>query len=217
MESDALALILGLFGLTLLVLACQRLLRGRLLTAGGTALLGIALLAIGGVLFIAALNLHTYARLTYEQPVAELVFERASPQHYRVTLTEVPSGEMQTLVLAGDEWQLDARVLKWRGWANVLGLNAQYRLERLSGRYRDIEQERHDQRTVYELSENPGADIWQLRQRYPKWFTFVDAIYGSATYMPMADGARYEVSMTQTGLVARAVNETARTAVGSWK
>lgn len=217
MDSDALALILGLFGLVSLALACQRLIRGRFFAASGTALLGLLLLIAGAVLFVVSLNLHTYARLTHEEPVAELVFELAAPQRYRVTLTGVPSGQMQTLVLAGDEWQLDARVLKWQGWANVLGLDAQYRLERISGRYRNIEQERHDTRTVYELSENPGIDVWDLRQRYPQWLTFVDAVYGSATYMPMADGARYQVSMTQTGLVARAANEAAQTAAASWK
>ena len=217
MDSDALALILGIFGLVSLALACQRLIRGRVIAASGTALLALLLLAAGGLLFVVSLNLHTYARLTHEAPVAELVFELAAPQRYRVTLTGVPSGEMQTLVLAGDEWQLDARVLKWQGWANVLGLDAQYRLERISGRYRNLEQERHDTRTVYDLSENPGIDIWDLRQRYPQWLKFVDAVYGSATYMPMADGARYEVSMTQTGLIARAANEAAQTAAGSWK
>ena len=217
MDSDALALILGIFGLVSLALACQRLIRGRVIAASGTALLALLLLAAGGLLFVVSLNLHTYARLTHEAPVAELVFELAAPQRYRVTLTGVPSGEMQTLVLAGDEWQLDARVLKWQGWANVLGLDAQYRLERISGRYRNLEQERHDTRTVYDLSENPGIDIWDLRQRYPQWLKFVDAVYGSATYMPMADGARYEVSMTQTGLIARAANEAAQAAGGSWK
>ena len=72
---------------------------------------------------------------------------------------------MQMFMLAGDEWQLDARVLKWKGWANLLGLDAQYRLERVSGRYRDIEQERNDERTVYALSENPGVDLWTLSTR----------------------------------------------------
>ena len=109
---------------------------------------------------------------------------------------------MQMFMLAGDEWQLDARVLKWKGWANLLGLDAQYRLERVSGRYRDIEQERKDERTVYALSENPGVDLWTLSIEYPRWLPFVDAVYGSATYLPMADGARYEVSITQSGWLA---------------
>ncbi len=215
MNSDAIAAVIGVFGLLLVALACQRLARARFLAAGGSALGGLLLLATAAAIFIISLNLHTYARLTYEQPVAEIVFEQRGPQRYRATLTQIPSGEMQMFILAGDEWQLDARVLKWQGWANLLGLDAQYRLERASGRYRDIEQERNHERTVYGLSENPGVDLWVLSTRYPQWLPFVDAVYGSATYLPMADGARYEVKMTQSGLLARPVNEAASAAAAT--
>ena len=217
MNSDAIAIVIGIFGLLLVALACQRLARARFLAAAGSALGGLLLLAVAAVFFIVSLNLHTYARLTNEQPVAEIVFEQRGAQRYRATLTQMPSGEMQMFMLAGDEWQLDARVLKWKGWANLLGLDAQYRLERVSGRYRDLEQERNAERTVYGLSENPGVDLWVLSTRYPKWMPFVDAVYGSATYLPMADGARYEVKMTQSGLIARPVNEAANAASSSWK
>ena len=216
MNSDAIALIVAIFGGLFLILACQRLLRARFLAAGGSALMGLLLLACASLFFVVSLNLHTYARLTYERPVAEIVFETRGPQRYRATLTEIPGGEMQVFVLAGDEWQLDARVLKWKGWANLLGLDAEYRLERVGGRYRDIEQERHDQRTVYGLAENPGVDLWELSTQYPQWLPFVDAVYGSATYMPMAEGARYRVSITQSGLIARPLNPAAETATKGW-
>jgi hypothetical protein len=209
MNSDAIALVIAAFGALLFVLACQRLFRGRFIAAGATLLMSVVLLTVAALTMVVAINLHTYSRLTHEQPVAQIVFESQGPQQYRATLTRVPSGEMQMLVLAGDEWQLDARVLKWQGWANVVGLDAQYRLERVSGRYRSIDQERHDRRTVYDLSENPGTDLWTLATKYPKWLPFLDAVYGSATYVPMADGARYEVSLTQSGLMARPVNQAA--------
>ncbi|HMN43356.1 MAG TPA: hypothetical protein PKE27_02215 [Povalibacter sp.] len=212
MNSDAIAIVIAVFGGLLLILACQRLLRARFLAAGGSAVMGFLLLACAALFFVVSLNLHTYARLTYEQPVAEIVFESRGPQRYRATLTRMPAGEMQIFILAGDEWQLDARVLKWKGWANLLGLDAQYRLERVGGRYRDIEQERHAERTVYGLSENPGVDLWDLSTKYPRWLPFVDAVYGSATYMPMAEGARYQVSLTQSGLIARPLNTQAELA-----
>jgi hypothetical protein len=217
MASDAIVAVVAVFGILLLALACQRLFRARFLAAGTSAITGLLLLAVAAVAFVVSLNMHTYARLTHEEPVAEIVFEARGPQHYRATLTQVPSGEMQMFVLAGDEWQLDARVLKWKGWANLLGLDAQYRLERVGGRYRDLQQERRNERTVYGLSENPGIDLWKLSTAYPRWLPFVDAVYGSATYLPMADGARYEVKITQTGLVARPLNGSAETAVGAWK
>jgi hypothetical protein len=217
MPSNAITILIALFGLLLLALSCQRLYRARFLAATGSALMGFLLLAVAGFLFVVSLNLHTYARLTSERPVAEIVFEARGAQQFRATLAEVPSGEMQLFMLSGDEWQLDARVLKWRGWANLLGLDAQYRLERIGGRYREIEQERNGVRTVYPLSENPGLDLWMLSTQYPRWLPFVDAVYGSATYMPMADGARYEISITQSGLIARPMNPAAETAAGSWR
>jgi len=216
MASDAIAILLALFGLLLLALSCQRLLRARVFSAAGSALAGTLMLAAAAVFFILSSNLHTYARLTYEAPVAEIVFEARGPQRYRATLAQVPSGEMQTFMLAGDEWQLDARVLKWRGWATLLGLDARYRLERIGGRYRDIEQERRGERTVYALSENTGLDLWHLSGEFPRWLPFVDAMYGSATYLPMADAARYEISITPSGLIARPANEAAKNALGTW-
>src|ERR687897_1799951 len=168
MSSDAVVLLIAVFGLLLLALACQRLFRARFVAAAGSGMMGALLLAGAALFFVVSLNLHTYNRLTYEQPVAEIVFEARGPQRYRATLAQVPSGELQMFVLAGDEWQLDARVLKWKGWANLLGLDAQYRLERVSGRYRDLEQERNGERTVYALSENPGVDLWILTTQYPR-------------------------------------------------
>ncbi len=217
MISNAVILVIAIFGLLLLILACQRLFRARFLAAGGSAFTGALLLAIAALLFVVSLNLRTYAQLTLERPVAEIVFEQRGPQTFNATLTQVPSGEIQMFVLSGDEWQLDARVLKWKGWANLFGLDAQYRLERVSGRYRDITQERTAERTVYPLAENPGLDLWQLTLDKPDRLPFVDAVYGNAAYMPMSDGARYEVTISQTGLIARPVNTAAQQAAGSWK
>jgi hypothetical protein len=44
----------------------------------------------------------------------------------------------------------------------------------------------------------------------------MDALYGSATFLPMADGALYEIKVSQSGLVARPLNQAARDAVAGW-
>ena len=201
------AIALAALGILLLLAGFRRLFHRRFFAAGRAWLGGVVLVAAALLLFGMASNLHTYARLTHEQPVAQLAFEQIGEQQYRATLTRQPAGEVTKLNLAGDEWQLDARVLKWRGWANLLGFDARYRLERLSGRYRDIAQERSAPRTVHELGEARGIDVWALAQARPRWLPFVDAMYGSATYLPMAEGARYEVSLGQAGLIARPMGE----------
>ncbi|MBP1699063.1 MAG: hypothetical protein H6Q41_4251 [Deltaproteobacteria bacterium] len=121
------------------------------------------------------------------------------------------------LDLRGDEWQMDARVLKWRGMAILVGFDTLYRLDRLSGRYRDITQERTGLRTVHNLSEEQGLDLWMIARRYAHWIPWVDAVYGSATYMPMVGGASYTVSVSSTGLLSRPSNDIARKAIGEWR
>jgi len=215
-NADAFAIALAAIGLIALGVALRRLFRARFFAAGRSALLGLLLVASSALFFVFSATLHTYARLTHEEPVAQLAFAALGPQRFSATLVHAPTGDVQTFDLNGDEWQLDARVLKWRGVANLLGLDARYRLERLGGRYREIEQERAEPRTVYALGAGPPLDLWLLARAYPRWLPFVDAVYGSATYLPMADGARYQVTISQSGLVARPTNAAAEAAVGAW-
>jgi hypothetical protein len=200
-----------------LLVTLRRLFRVQLFAATRSALVAVLLVAAAAFLFAFSLTLHTYARLTFEQPVAHLSFVALGPQLYTATLVRAPSGDVETFALNGDEWQLDARVLKWRGFANLLGLDARYRLERVSGRYRDVEQERTAPRTVYGLAATPAIDLWAISRANPRWLPFVDALYGSATYLPMADGARYHVTISQSGLLARPTNPEAESATRGWQ
>ena len=119
--------------------------------------------------------------------------------------------------LRGDEWQIDVRLLKWRGITNVLGFDTAYRLERIAGRYSDIDRERASTRTVYALHPPEGVDVWSLLRSYHDYVPWADALYGSATYAPIADGAAYEVKVSQDGLIARPLNLPARQALGAWR
>jgi hypothetical protein len=201
-SGESAALVLSAIGGLLIFVGLRALFRRRFFAACGSWLGGLVLLATALLLFGIASNLHTYSRLTHEQPVALLAFEKLGEQRYRATLIR-PSGQVWKLGLYGDEWQIDARILKWKGWAQLLGFDAHYRLERISGRYRDIDQERKAPRSVHPLGDEQGIDLWEFAQARPHWLPFVDAIYGSAAYLPMADGAHYEVRLAQSGLVAR--------------
>jgi hypothetical protein len=60
-------------------------------------------------------------------------------------------------------------------------------------------------------------DVWQVARRFPSLTPGIDAYYGSATYVPMADGARFEISLSRDALIARPANPAARSAVGDWR
>jgi hypothetical protein len=210
----------GLVGLLLalpLEIAAFRRLR-RLQLARGTMFFlsgGIVLLLAAGVVLL-AMNLYTYARLTHEQEAAR-VSMRQLGEHYYAVSVQTKNAPPRHYELRGDEWQIDARVLKWRATGNLLGFDTLYRLERLSGRYGDITQERKAPRTVHALTEDPGLDFWSLLRKHHQYVPLADALYGSAAYVPMAEGAEYAVSVSTSGLVVRPGNEAARKAVGGWK
>ena len=210
------ALVGVLLGVPLLVAALRRLRRLRLvggtlyLLSGGTVIL---LVAVAGLV---AANLFTYARLTHEQEAARITSRQLGERHFAVSL-QARNAPPRHFQVRGDEWQVDARVLKWRPMGNLVGLDTLYRLERLSGRYGDVTSERASQRTVYDLAEDPGLDLWTLTRRYQRYVPLADALYGSAAFVPMAEGAEYVVSVSASGLVVRPGNEAARQAVGGWK
>lgn len=208
--------VLLLLGLLFFIIACTRLRRRRWLGAGGHGLFSITLLAIAMALAAVGFNLHTYQRLTHERDVAEISFRQLAPQRFQVRIHYPDMERYQELQLSGDAWQIDARVLKWRGPALLAGLDSGYRLERISGRYENIEAERNQTRSVHALSENPGVDLWSLTRRFERWLPWLDADYGSATYLPMRDEARYRISMTQSGLIARASNTAGQQAIDTW-
>ena len=206
----------GLLGLLFLVAGFRRLRRRKLLRAGAHGTTGCGMIALGILVASVGLNLQTYRRLTHEQTLAELSFRQTAPERY-VALIEYPgSNQARRYELSGDEWQLDARILKWTGLGNIAGLDARYRLERISGRFRSVERERSARHTVYGLADDRGLDLWSVSRRYRRWLPFVDAIYGSAAYLPMADNARYSVSVDQSGLIARPLNRSAREALANW-
>ncbi len=116
--------------------------------AHGAAALIFLLAAVCAVLI--GTNLRTYQRLAYEQPAGELQLTKDGDRQFNAVLTYA-DGEHASFPLRGDEWQVDARVLKWHAFANLVGFDAAYRLERISGRYSRLEDERNLPRTVYDL------------------------------------------------------------------
>jgi hypothetical protein len=205
----------AVIGLILAILGFRRLWARGFVVGTLEGLTGLLLLALAALAAAVGLNLRTYDRLTHEIPVATVSFQALGEQRFSAVLVQA-AGRTLVFDTYGDEWQLDARILKWRGFATVLGVDTIYRLDRFAGRYRDAAQERTRPRSVHSLSNEPGLDVWAWTRAYPRWLPWVDAVYGSATYMPMVAGATYRVTASPTGLLARPVNEAARQAVRHW-
>ena len=198
-------------------IAIRMLLRGSWLLAWLRGMTGLLLLVIAGVMVLIAIDLNSYRQLQQEQTIATLSFSRDDEQFYTVTLVNGEGAEQQ-FELMGDLWQLDARLLQWHPNLLRLGFRTGYKLDRISGRYLSLQDEQLRPRTVYELASSESAlDTWQWLHDYGKRLQLIDAQYGSATYLPMADGALFSVSLGSGGLVARPLNEPAKAVVTGWQ
>lgn len=175
------------------------------------------LLLVGAAIYLSftALSLFGYHELKREEPIATVSFRQIAPQEYMATVSQ-PEGAARDFRLRGDLWQLDARIVNWKGLFDMLGARPGYQLDRIQGRYLNLEQERSRERTVYSLHRpGIGFDLWANARE--GWSLLIDARYGSATYLPMADGAIFEVTLSNTGLVGRPLNGSAQQAIGRWE
>jgi len=187
----------------------------RVIRAGGSCvscLFSAAVAGAGGMLLLSYL---TYGRLIEEQLVSRIEFRRISPDEFEARV--MVTGKVdQLFTLRGDEWQMDAKIVTWKPPMTVLGLDPIYQLDRLSGRYAEIDREMTEARTVHSLTPESPADVWRIAHRFPLLMPGVDAHYGTATYVPMADGAQFEVTLSRDALIARPANDSAREAIGAW-
>jgi hypothetical protein len=194
-----------LLAFTPLYVSIDRLSRLRLKSGLLYLLLGVLLALLGLTVGLAGASLHTYRKLTGEQPAASVSVHRLGERRFRLTLSE-PGAAPRDFEVLGDEWQISARLIRWRGLPALAHFDTVYRLERLSGRDAGTTQDQAP-RSAQSLAWWEPVDLWLLLRRYrvslPAFLPFVDASRESAAPMPLTDGARYAVSVSASRLLVR--------------
>jgi hypothetical protein len=166
--------------------------------------LGIVTLLAGLLIGSLAIGTYGYRALTREVVAATVRTERLDQDSFGARF-EFPNGDTLYLQLAGDELYVDAHILKWKPIGNLLGLHTDYELDRVAGRYVDLEEEQSKARTVYSIAAPKPYDLFDIARRRPLLLPFVDAEYGSASFVP-AQGT-YELRVSMTGLLFRRLSE----------
>ncbi len=171
----------------------------RLLRRALLLLVVLTLLLLGAVAGL----MQSYSRLSAETLIAELTFERLNHQRYRAQLATGDLCRVKSYPLWGDQWRIDARFLKWKPWANVLGLDGRFRLDRLEGRYREVEQQNSAPTRAHSLADVAAAGIVDGGLTEMAVALLADASYGSSTYESIDTERIYQVFKTQSGLITR--------------
>lgn len=206
--ASPLLLVAGLFGVLggLLVIAgLVALRRGRPFRFVVRTVLGVVLLAMGTLSGAIGIGMQGYRALTREDLAARIVVQPIGPQLFSATVHIPGRAEASYYELAGDAVYVDAHILKWKPMVNVLGLHTAYELDRISGRYDDVERERAARRTVHSLTPDRWVDLFALRTRYAALAPLLDAEYGSGTFARVTAPAEFHVLVSTTGLLIRPV------------
>jgi hypothetical protein len=183
------------------VLAFRR--RRWLGTVGGAGS-GSLLLALAALSATMGVSTQGYRALTHEELAVTITTFPTGTQRFQA-FVEFPDGRGWSMEVAGDQLMVDAHILKWRPLANLLGVHTRFELDRLTGRYVDIEDERTASRTVHSLKEEKPADLFYLARRHALLAFLVDTEYGSATFITVDRPARFEIRVSTTGLLVREV------------
>lgn len=197
------AALFGVLGGILLVAGLVALLRKRPFRFILRTLMGLLLLSLGALAGAVGVGMQGYRALTREDLAARIVVQPLGPQLFSATVHIPGRPQASYYELAGDALYVDAHILKWRPVVNVLGLHTAYELDRIAGRYDDVERERSAARTVHSLAPDRRVDLFGLRTRYAFLAPLLDAEYGSGTFVRVTEPGEFEVRVSTTGLLMR--------------
>jgi hypothetical protein len=161
----------------------------------------VVLAALSIVLLTA--TVFTYDRLTAETLIAELRFDATGERQYLAHLRTGDRCAERAFPLYGDQWRVDAEFLKWKYWALLFGLDSQYRLDRLEGRYRSVAEQNSLPNLAHDLGTRTAVDLVSLAESLGAFNFLLDATYGSSTYHDIDVDSVYYVYRTTTGIITR--------------
>ncbi len=187
--------------------------RRRPLSAGVTLLL-VAPLTTAAILV--SQDMLSYRNLAVEQHLATVFVTEQPGEGFNLRLDIDGQAMPYSFPIYGDEWRLEARILRWDTALARLGLHNLVRLERLSGRYRDPQRESIALRSVHPLPSDEWLDSWNFISGQRFIWRWVEVEFGNGVYAPLRDGAVYSVYLGRSGMYLKPKNPIAIKALRDW-
>lgn len=214
MQYDGLAWTFALVALLALLVAARILFDRHWFLGWLRGCAGLAFVALATLVGLAAWDLRSYQALPADRPLATLSFHQLAPQRFEVKVLE--GNDERTVELSGDLWQLDARIIQWKGLAALIGLAPGYRLQSLGGRYLAMEQQEQARR-IELADDGHGIDLWRWLRDGPHDLLIFKPVAGRVNFLPLADQAVFAVHLGPAGLQAEPVNQAAILALQNWR
>ena len=165
----------------------------------------LTLLSIAGVTaLLLSTPFYIYDQFNQETPVARLAFKQTGDYNFTALLQQGDFCSSQAFTILGDQFQLDAGFVKWKGLGVILGFKPRYRLDRLSGRYSDITRQNNLDNLAHNLAPDVLFDFFDENTPAGSSGWLMDTRYGSSVYLNIDPSLRYTVYATEDGLITRA-------------
>ncbi|WP_281647203.1 hypothetical protein [Parendozoicomonas sp. Alg238-R29] len=156
-------------------------------------------------------DMRTFAGTESSRPLAVISFSQSSVDKWVADIVS-HTGQSYSAPISGDLWRISAEHIAWdiETFSGELA-----RLENLDGRYLSLEQQRSYQSQLTDSNEYPfSVDSWPVVKKLGQLKKIESGVV-SSDYLPMQDGAIYEVWLKQGVIEVSAVNEVARQALSS--
>ncbi len=196
------AMVFGALSVGFLFLAGWTMRGKKVVRTAANTLVAILMLTFSALFATLTISTQGYRAFTREELVATVTTRTLGTQRFEA-LVRFPDERDTTFLLAGDEFYVDAHILKWKPIANLIGMHTDYELDRIAGRYLSLAEEQANPRTVFALSSAKPLDLFNLRRRHPLLGWLVDAEYGSGTFTATDDQAQFDILVSTSGLLVR--------------
>jgi hypothetical protein len=171
---------------------------------------GFFLLFLSVSLLFSAQDIFSYRTLLSEQTLMTMSFHRTSPKHFTVELQEA-TGASRKEEIDGDQWQLNVRMFYWTPLFKAVGFRTGYQLDSIKGRYIELDMKNSGTVPVALRTQDHKVDVWNFVNENSGAIPGLEAVIVTPGFMPLVDGAIFEVVLSGTELIAKPLNDAAKT------
>ncbi len=178
---------------------------------------GILVLLVVAIAAFTGKDLYSYKSASSDNNLVVTVSFRKKDANDYIAEMQDTSGGFSSREVQGQQWQLSARLFAWPPLIAYVGLRTGYKLDSISGRFIELQLDQLVERKQPDSLNTAGFfDTWQFLNAHPAAMPLVSAHMATTGYVPMADGAIYEVVSTGQNLTVNAVNGAAKDAMKNW-
>lgn len=153
-------------------------------------------------------DLSQFNTLASSDPIARVSIQAIDEKTYVAKVTDA-NNVVTHVTLDGDAWQISAKAINWGGVFKMVDARPIYRLDSMNSRYFAFEY--HQRGRQINIDRSMAANILDSWSVFNHFTDKLQAIgvrssKAAAAYLPLRDGAVFEIFYRQDSLVAEAAN-----------